>query len=132
MTDPSSAQRPRFLADRCLGRLTIRQLRERGWDIVQLGDVFADDAQAVGDDEWLDYAGQHGLAGLTKDKRIRYQPAFERATTPVFALADGSLPIAEMVERFDSARPRIWSNAANGKREFWVVYAGGRAERRFP
>ncbi len=132
MTDQSSALPPRFLADRCLGRITVRRLRERGWDIVQLSDVYDDDAQAITDEEWLGYAGRHGYPGITKDKRIRHQPAFNRASTPVFVLSDGGLPIDEMVERFDMARGRIWANARNAEREFWVVYSGGRVERRWP
>lgn len=132
MTDPSSARPPRFLADRCLGRLTVRRLRARGWDIVLLADVFLNDAQEVPDEAWLDYAGEHGLVGLTKDKRIRYQASFQSATTSVFALADGSLSIDDMVERFDTARSRIWKHASTTQREFWVVYAAGRIERRIP
>ncbi len=132
MTDPSSAPRPKFLADRNLGRLTVQRLRDRGWDIVRLAEVFPDDAQDVPDEDWLRYAGENDLIGLTKDKRIRYQPSFNSATTSVFALTDGSLSIAEMVERFDSARGRIWSQASTAQREFWMVYAEGRVERRVP
>lgn len=132
MTDPSSAPRPKFLADRNLGRLTVQRLRDRGWDIIRLAEVFPDDAQDVLDEDWLRYAGKHGLIGLTKDKHIRYQPSFKSATTSVFALADGSLSIGDMVERFDAAKERIWSQASTTQREFWMVYSKGRVERRAP
>ena len=97
-----------------------------------LSDVYSEDAQGISDGEWLRYAGQNGFAGLTKDKRIRYQAAFQLASTPVFALSDGALSIAEMVLRFDAAQRRIWASATATEREFWIVYGKGRVERRFP
>jgi len=90
MTGPSSAQPPRFLADRCLGRVTIDRLRELGWDIVRLGDLHEDDAQTTSDEELVALAAANGWAVLTKDKRIRYQPSFHRAGTPLFALSGGA------------------------------------------
>jgi hypothetical protein len=67
---------------------------------------------------------------LTKDKKIRYQPAFDAASTPVFALSVGTLTIDEMVQRFEAGRPRIWLHAHAVERQFWIVYDGGRVERR--
>lgn len=130
MTDPSSARPPEFFADRCLGRTTVDRLRERGWRIVRINEAFLDDAQSVSDEEWVAYGGTKAWALLTKDKRIRYQPAFEAAATPVFALSDGSITIDQMVERFESARSRIWEHARAGERQFWIVYDRGRIERR--
>lgn len=104
MTDPSSEPQPRFFADRCLGRGSVDRLRTLGWSVVRIADVFLDDAQAITDEEWVAYGARAGMALLTKDKRIRYQPAFNAAGTPVFALSDGQLGIAEMTERFDAAR----------------------------
>jgi hypothetical protein len=130
MTGPSSAQQPEFFADRCLGRTTVNLLRGLGWSIVRISDVYADDAQQVSDEEWVARGGAHGWALLTKDKRIRYQPAFDAAVTPVFALSDGSITIDQMVERFDAARDRIWTHTRAAERQFWIVYDRGRVERR--
>lgn len=71
MTDPSSAQPPRFLADRCLGRVTIDRLRTLGWDIVRLGELQSNDAQTTSDEELVAIAAANGWSVLTKDKRIR-------------------------------------------------------------
>lgn len=131
MTDRSPSS-PEFFADRGLGKVTIRKLRERGWLIHTFDAVFANDGQEVSDEEWVTYAGQNGWAGLTKDKRIRHQPAYQTASTPIFALSDGQLTIAEMVARFEAAEGRIWAAAGKDQREFWIVYAGGRVERRDP
>ncbi len=130
MTDPASEPQPRFFADRCLGRGSVARLRELGWPIVRIADVYADDAQAVTDEEWVAYGARARMALLTKDKRIRYQPAFRAAGTPVFALSDGQLGIVEMAERFEAARARIWHAATAQERQFWIVYAAGRVERR--
>lgn len=130
MTDPSSDPPPRFFADRCLGRGSVDRLRDLGWSVVRITEVFADDAQAITDEEWVAYGARVGMALLTKDKRIRYQPAFKAAGTPVFALSDGRLGIAEMAERFNAARSRIWRAATAQERQFWIVYAAGRIVRR--
>lgn len=123
---------PRFFADRCLGKLTIQRLRELGWDIVTLADAFSDDAQAISDDEWIEHCSRQGWAGLTKDKRIRRQTAYQQSSTPIFALSNGQVTIDVMVERFEAARAKLWRVAGNGTREFWLIYEGGRLERRDP
>jgi hypothetical protein len=123
---------PRFFADRCMGVLTVNALRASGWDIVRISDVFEDDAQTTSDEVWVAYAGRQGWAGLTKDKKIRRQVSYRQAQTPIFALSSGNLGIPEMVNRFETARDRIWANAVTRRREFWVVYEGGRIERRDP
>ena len=130
MTDPSGAPPPRFLADRCLGRVTIEMLRELGWDIVRLADLEDDDAQATSDEQLVAIAAKNRWAVLTKDKRIRYQPSFNSAGTPLFALSDGGMTIAQTVERFEEARHRIWAGARAVEAQFWIVYEHGRIERR--
>ncbi len=130
MTDPYSEPQPRFFADRCLGKGSVSRLRELGWNIIRIADVFADDAQDITDEEWVAYGGREGMALLTKDKQIRYQAAFEAACTPVFALSTGSITIDEMVARSEAARHRIWAAAPATGRQFWIVYGEGRAERR--
>lgn len=130
MTGPSSAPSPRFFADRCLGRTTVNRLRDLGWDIVRISDVFTDDAQSVSDEEWVALGGTNGWALLTKDKKIRYQPSFQKASTPVFALSEGGVAIDEMVHRFEAGRGRIWEAAMATERQFWIVYEHGRVERR--
>lgn len=126
---PSS---PEFFADRCLGKVTIRRLRERGWIIHLFEDVFGDDGQSVSDEEWVSFAGQQRWAGLTKDKRIRRQPAYRSASTPIFALSNGQISIQEIVEWFTAVEAGIMREALNRRREFWMVYKGGRMERRDP
>lgn len=130
MTDQSSGQQPRFFADRCLGKGSVDRLRELGWNIVRIADVFAADAQSVDDDEWISYGARQGMALLTKDKAIRYQPSYKLAATPIFVLSGGSIGLDEMVARLEAGRRKIWAAAVSAERQFWVVYANGRVERR--
>lgn len=113
-----------------MGKVTVDRLRHLGWDIIRLGEVFEDDAQGISDEALVDLAAERGWAILTKDKRIRYQPSFDRATTPLFALSTGDITLAEAVERFEAARHRIWRAARETEGQFWIVYAEGRCERR--
>jgi predicted nuclease of predicted toxin-antitoxin system len=54
----------RFLADIHISPATIRELRDRGWDIVRVSDVL--EARSS-DAEILEYAGQHGQIVVTQD-----------------------------------------------------------------
>jgi hypothetical protein len=47
------AEPPEFIVDRCLGRRTVAQLRELGWCVHHLGDVYPDDGQDIADEEWI-------------------------------------------------------------------------------
>ncbi|MFI0733350.1 hypothetical protein ACH4S9_30720 [Streptomyces sp. NPDC021225] len=78
---------PEFLADRSLGRRTVALLREAGWSVRHLGEVYADDGQHVPDEEWIACGLANGWALLTQDERIRYR-AHERG-----ALDDGGNPL---------------------------------------
>jgi hypothetical protein len=70
---------PRFLLDRSLGsKLVPRLLREAGFDLLTLADVYGEaEAQRSHDEVWLAYAGEHDLVVLGADDRIRYR-AHER------------------------------------------------------
>jgi hypothetical protein len=117
---------PEFFVDRSLGSTFTQGLRDLGWLVTSITDVFNNDAQEVSDTDWMRYGCDAGWAALTKDVRIRRSPHFDAATRPIFALSDGNLPLRENVRRFEAWRDRIWTVAAgNAGREFWVVYDYG-------
>jgi len=130
-TTPPAPEPPSFFVDRSLGVTVTQGLTAVGWRVTSIDSVFEDHAQGVADEEWIEYGGRRGWALLTKDKRIRRQPSFERAITPIFALSNGNISLRVIVQRFDDVRDRIWRNAQNPRREFWVVYEN-RVERQYP
>jgi hypothetical protein len=87
-------------------------LRKLGWSVTAIEDVYAGRAERTPDEEWVDHGSRMGWALLTKDKRIRWRPAYEHAKVPIFALSDGNLINRVMVERFDRFRRRIWRSLA--------------------
>jgi hypothetical protein len=75
--------RPEFFVDRSLGSTFTRGLRDLGWIVTSITDVFADDAQDVSDTDWMRYGCDAGWAALTKDKKIRRSPHYDAASRAV-------------------------------------------------
>lgn len=117
---------PEFIVDRCLGRRTVAQLRELGWCVHHLGDVFPDDGQDIADEEWIAFAAQQGWAILTQDDRIRYRAVERGALTddalPMFCLSNGNLRLAEKVERFHQSQTAIYQAARSRETAIYTVY----------
>lgn len=122
---------PEFFVDRTTGTTVLRALREAGWQVRRISEVFPDDASDVPDEDWIAYGCQRGWALITADKRIRHQPSYRVATTPIFAFSTNNIRIGEQVRRLLTFQARIWAKAGAGRREFWIMYAD-RVERRDP
>lgn len=115
---------PEFFLDRSLGKLVAQQLRDGGWIIHRIADHYADDAQNVPDEEWIEEGISRGWSLLTKDRRIRYR-AWERSALThgvMFRLSNGNLSITQMVRWFENSRTRIWDVTSHAGPEIWVVY----------
>lgn len=119
--NPDPVGSPSFIVDRTLGKTFIRLLREQGWRLLPIAELFDNDAQSVPDEQWVHLAAGRGLPAMTADKRIRRQSAYRYATKPIFALSSNQLLISEQVRRFEAHRASI-QRAAQGGREFWVLY----------
>ena len=114
---------PEFFVDRSLGKTVTEGLRELGWRVTAINQVYAEDAQRISDGEWLAYGFSHGWAALTKDKKIRRGADYLAAAGPIFALSNGNLSLAAMVAAFDAPRAQIWLAASIAtRREFWMIY----------
>jgi hypothetical protein len=127
----SSLSSPEFFVDRSLGVTVTKGLGVRGWRVWAIENFFPDKAENTSDEEWIDYGCQRGWALLTKDKAIRRTAGFKIATRPIFALSRGDLPLAVMVDRFDSHRATIWRHSRSPEKEFWIVYENA-CERNYP
>ncbi|SNY61768.1 hypothetical protein [Paractinoplanes atraurantiacus] len=102
----SSESQPEFFSDRCLGRGTSRLLRQQGWIVHDITDHFENDAQDVGDPEWMEYGLSRGGSLLSQDKRIRNQVSalglLNDHSGRIFCLSSGNLLISDRAERFQA------------------------------
>lgn len=123
---PSFGSPPEFFADRCLGKGAPALLVQRGWRIHLVTDHFPDDAQTVGDPEWIEYGLSHHWALLTQDARIRRQPAalaFLRLHRgAMFCLSSAELPVAVRAARFQAHETAIYAQARSQRGGFYLVH----------
>jgi hypothetical protein len=73
-----SAESPEFFADRNLGKMVPAQLVGLLWRVNLISDHFPDDAQAITDEDWIEYGCERGWTPLSKDSRIHGRPAERR------------------------------------------------------
>ncbi|XVV13235.1 hypothetical protein ACQP2X_02430 [Actinoplanes sp. CA-131856] len=110
-------------------------LRQQGWITHDITDHFENDAQDVGDPEWMDYGLSRGWSFLTQDKRIRNQvSALELLGDHggrIFCLSSGNLLVSDRAERFHSQQSAIFQHVVAGAVGFFVVYDHG-VVRRWP
>lgn len=102
---------PEFFADRCLGKEAPRILIAHGWAVRMIADEFPDDAQQVGDDQWMAYGAARGWVLLSQDDRIRRNSAavnvvIEHAAV-AFCLDSAQLTRRAKADRFLTHAPRI-------------------------
>jgi hypothetical protein len=131
----TSSDRPlEFFFDRSLGKISAHRLRDAGYTVHLIADFYFDDAQQVGDSEWIAEGCQRGWALLTKDQRIRYRTDELAALTNghLFCLADGNATLDTIAQRFLKAMPAIHRAAYRTSVGFRHVHAGGRITKMWP
>lgn len=131
----TSSDRPlEFFFDRSLGKVSAHRLRNAGHTIHLIADFYPDDAQQIGDSEWIAEGCRHGWALLTKDKRIRYRTVELAALDSghLFCLVDGNATLDVVARRFLSAMPAIHRAVRRTKGGFWHVHDRGRITRMWP
>ena len=62
---------PEFFLDRNLGRRVAEELRQLGWIVHRIAEVFPADAQNVPDEDWIRHGLGCGWVPLSKDGRIK-------------------------------------------------------------
>lgn len=124
--EPPAEKLPEFFLDRCLGRGVARLLRDFGWNIHTVGELFPDDGQHTPDEEWIAYGLSRSWGLLTQDKRIRYRASelgsLARGGSVMFCLNSGNLLIRQRAAWFDASRPEICRAARDGVAAFYVVH----------
>ena len=117
---------PEFLVDRSLGHRVVALLRDAGWLVRHLSEVYDDDGHNVEDEDWISYAVTCGWALLTQDEKIRYRAhergALNQGVMPLFYLTKKDLRIAEKFHRFHSQQDSIYRAAARNEPVIYAVY----------
>jgi hypothetical protein len=133
---PSSPTPPEFFIDRSLGDIVVpRQLREAGFTLHTMREVYGARGEDVEDVEWLRRCGEEGWVALTKDKRIRYRAAERDAVLAhgvrQFVITSGNLTGPQQAGRFVDNRQRIVAACAVAGPFIYVVHAN-RIEKLYP
>ncbi len=130
----SSARPPEFFLDRSLGKTSAHRLRIAGHGVHLITDFYPQDAQEIGDAEWIAEGCRRGWTLLTKDRRIRYRTDELGALTSghLFCLSDGNVTLDQIAQRFLDAMPAIHRAIRNAEVGFWHVHANGRISKMWP
>lgn len=120
---------PEFFLDRNPGRRVAEELRDRGWSVHRIVDVFPEDAQNIPDEEWISYGLDRSWVPLSKDGRIKtrdleIQPVLDRCAV-LFYLDNQQLRSLEMMDRLDAHRSAIHRAVEKGGPAAYAVRQGG-------
>jgi hypothetical protein len=130
----SSESPPEFFADRCLGKGAPTILVQRGWIVHTISEHFADDAQKIGDPEWIEYGLQRGWSLLTQDERISTQVAVKALLREyrgcIHCLDSANLSIQARADRFEAHRRVIHQHVRDGRAGFFIVHEFGAPKRK--
>ncbi|GAB2979245.1 hypothetical protein GCM10023080_050940 [Streptomyces pseudoechinosporeus] len=126
---------PEFFLDRNLGRRVAEELRQLGWIVHRIAEVFPADAQDVPDEDWIRHGLGCGWVPLSKDGRIKtrdreIEPVRESSAV-LFYLDNQQLRTMEMVERLHASQDSIHKAVARGGPAAYAVRAD-RIERTWP
>lgn len=123
-----------FFLDRGLGRHHVAgAIRDAGFTAIHMSDVFDDDGQTVGDDEWIHFVARKGWIALTKDAAIArsHQAALQTSGIRMFALANANITGPEMADRVGKHLNRIRQRAMKPGPYLYVIQQN-RVEKRWP
>lgn len=124
----TSADRPIFFIDWCLGKSVATALIAVGAQIEHHGDHFA---QNTTDTTWLSVVGDRGWVVLTKDQAIGSNVlelrAMADANVKVFSLASGNLTRQQMANLFVNILEKLEKFAQGNQSPFIAkIYKDGR------
>lgn len=123
---------PTIFVDRSLGSKKIPDgIRAAGFPVEIHDDHFAQDED---DTTWLNACGPNGWIVLTKDERIRRDPAEVRAVIASGAhaifIGRQNVTAEEMLDDLTRALPRLLQRLKDAKKpRYFLVHKGGRVDR---
>lgn len=105
--------------------------RSYGLRVVTIAEHFGE--TKVPDEVWIEWSARQGMIAVCKDDRIRYRydeaEAIERAGARVLVLANRTLSVNEMVERFRQSLRHLPGLTRIAEPWIFGVYKGGDVRR---
>lgn len=106
----------KFFFDNNLSENLTKGMQAFGEDVVHLKEIFAEDAL---DTEWLKHIGENGLVLITRDERVRWNPAEIKALrnhkVGAFFLGGKNLNRCKLIQQVVRNWPRIKEYARKGR-----------------
>lgn len=109
----------KFFFDNNLSQKLVAGLRAFGENVIHLKDRFPENAP---DADWLEYIGKRQIILVTRDERIRWNPAevaaVRRYKVGAFVLGGKGLSKCRLIQQVIRNWPRIKDYATKSKRPF--------------
>jgi predicted nuclease of predicted toxin-antitoxin system len=108
-----------FFFDNNVSKKIVQGLRAFGEEVVHLQEKFKEDSPDI---EWLQYIGEKGLILITRDERVRWNPAeiaaINKFKVATFFLRRKSLNRCKLVQQVVKNWPRIKELSRNTQPPF--------------
>ena len=109
----------RFFIDNNLSDYLAKGMKAFGEDVVHLKEFFPEETEDV---EWLKFVGEKNLILITRDERVRRNPAeltaFRRYNVGAFFLGGKNLDRCKIIQQVVRNWPRIKQHATKEKKPF--------------
>ena len=109
----------RFFIDNNLSLHLAKGMKEFGEDVIHLTEKFQ---PATNDEIWLEFVGKNGFVLITRDERIRWNPAeraaFRKYKVGAFFLGGKNLTRCQLIQQLVRNWPKVKNTAAKETRPF--------------
>jgi predicted nuclease of predicted toxin-antitoxin system len=110
-----------FFFDNNVSKKIVEGLKAFGEEVVHLQEKFSEDSADI---EWLQYIGEKGLALITRDERVRWNPAeiaaIKKFKVATFFLGGRNLDRCRLIQQVVRNWPRIKEYCAKNQPPFAV------------
>ena len=113
----------KFFFDNNLSEHLVRGLREFDENVVHLKEKFRENTE---DPEWLEYVGKNNMVLLSRDKRLRWNPAeiesIRQFNVGAFVLSGKNLNRCQIIQQIIRNWPQIKEIATKSRNKVPYIY----------
>ncbi len=110
-----------FFFDNNISKKIVEGLKAFGEEVVHLQEKFPEDSADI---EWLQYVGEKGLVLITRDERVRWNPAeiaaIKKFKVATFFLGGKNLDGCRLIQQVVRNWPRIKEYSGNNQPPFAI------------